>query len=195
MALNQMLVMDHEVGKGTSPPKMLSIDDYPDWRHRFQNFCWYNDVRMLICVRSGYNAPKITFGDSKEATAFSALGDEERRMYEDEEKAYASITMGLPLDILHTFEQYTTAKTLWDALEARYEGDTKVKKGRIDLLKAQFLVFKYMNNESMEGTINRFYHLIAEMKYFNIEPSVAEKKEKLLDAMPSRWDQIGRAHV
>ena len=96
--------------------------------------------------------------------------------------------MCLPLEILHTFKKYITAKELWESLENRYEGNVQIKKGRTELLKAQFMVFKYMKNESLEEIITRYYHLMTELENNSVTLTETEKSTKLLDSLPPKWD-------
>ena len=115
--------------------------------------------------------PIVEFEGSKKVTSYSAMKDEDKKMFEAENKAYSAITMCLPLEILHTFKKYRTSKELWEALENRYEGNTQMKKGRAELLKAQFIVFKYMKNESLEDIITCYYHLMTELDSNNVKLS------------------------
>ncbi|KAL8214047.1 hypothetical protein R6Q57_003496 [Mikania cordata] len=39
-------------------------------------------------------------------------------------KAYSSLTMGLPVEILMCVQEFVTAKSLWDALGVMFEGST-----------------------------------------------------------------------
>nr|XP_043635368.1 uncharacterized protein LOC122606558 [Erigeron canadensis] len=145
---------------------------------------------MLICIKDGFNQATVSFADVKEKAKWTALLDDDKRMFEAEHKAYGCITMCLPEDILHTFEQesYSTSKEHWDALANRYKGDDVVKKGKQELLKAQHLVFKAMKNETLDELVNRDYHLMTEMRNHTVTLTNAEKNEKFLYALPSQWD-------
>ena len=141
--------MDHEVGKSASPPKLTKVADYFWWKERFENFARFDDVKMWICIDKGYVPPTHEFEGRARVTSYSAMKEEDKRMYEAENKALSAITMCLPKDILHTFKKYRTSKELWEALENIYEGNMEVRKIRTGLLKKQFVVFKYMKNESL----------------------------------------------
>ena len=60
--LNQLILMDHETGKGNSPPKLMIIDQYFSWKGRFESFMQFTDIRMWTCMTEGYSAP--TYEDS-----------------------------------------------------------------------------------------------------------------------------------
>ena len=60
MSLNRLIEMDHEVGKSTSPPKLLKVANYLSWKERFENFARFNDIRMWLCISEGYVAQPHT---------------------------------------------------------------------------------------------------------------------------------------
>ena len=35
--LNQLMLMDHETGKANSPPKLISLERYFNWKGRFES--------------------------------------------------------------------------------------------------------------------------------------------------------------
>ena len=140
-SLNKLIEMDHEVGKSASPPKLIKVADYYWWKEKFENFAKFHDVRMWICINEGYVPPTHL-----RVTSYYAMNDDDKRMYEAENKALSAITMCLPQEILHTFKKYRTSRELWEALENRYEGNVEVRQNRTDMLKKQFVVFKHMKN-------------------------------------------------
>ncbi|KAM0052178.1 putative transcription factor interactor and regulator CCHC(Zn) family [Helianthus debilis subsp. tardiflorus] len=187
--LNELLRMEHDVGTTNKPPKMMRVENYLTWKDRFQSFIEYQDTRMWICIADGYTNPTHDFEGRPRVTAYVNMQENDKKMYEAEKRALAAIKMSLPDSIKHTFKKYTTSKEMRDALEKRYEGNPDVKKNKVDLLKKQFAVFKHMKNESLEDIITRYYHLMSELDNYDIDCySDIEKNDKLLDALPTKWD-------
>ena len=85
--------------------------------------------------------------------SYSQMKEEDEKIYEAENRAMSSIKMSLPQEILHTFRRYTSSKELWEALEKRYEGNAQVRKGRSDMLKKQFTVFRRLKAKSLDDII------------------------------------------
>ncbi|KAJ0683464.1 hypothetical protein HanPI659440_Chr16g0658571 [Helianthus annuus] len=186
-SLNELLRMEHEVGTTNKPPKMMKVENYLTWKDRFQSFIEYQDTRMWICIEDGYTNPTHDFEGRPRRTAYVNMQEADKKMYGAEKRALAAIKMSLPDSIKHTFKKYINSKDIWDALEKRYVGNADVKKNKVDLLKKQFAVFKYMKHESLEDT--RYYHLMSEMENYEIDCySNVEKNDKLLDALPTKWD-------
>ncbi|XP_076910270.1 uncharacterized protein LOC143567858 [Bidens hawaiensis] len=118
------------------------------------------------------------------------MEDDEKKMYETESKALATITMALPQEILHTFRKYKSARELWEALENRYEGNVGIRNSKTKLLKTQFSVFKYFNNEPLDDILTRYYHLMTELDNYSIEYTKSEIVEKHLGSST----KIGDVH-
>jgi hypothetical protein len=197
--LNQLILMDHETGKANSPPKLISLERYFNWKGRFESYCRLMDVRMWFCITDGYQRP--TFSDTqkndkgedvgpsviKEYT-FEQMSPEAKKDYEAESKALGSLRMALQGDFLHLFEHYTTSKSLWDALKEHCEGDEEFRKRRKDLLKRQYYVFNGLKEETLDETLMRYSHLLVELAYFGYRPDQEEVIEKLLEALPDKWE-------
>ncbi|KAI3773930.1 hypothetical protein L1987_48469 [Smallanthus sonchifolius] len=96
--------------------------------------------------------------------------------------------MSLPKEIYHSFKQFRTSQQLWEALQKRCEGSLDVKKSRKELLKKQFLVFKYFQNESLDNLATRFYHLLSELSSASVVYGTEEINDKFLEALPSKFD-------
>ena len=108
---------------------------------------------MCGSVTDGYVPPSVEFKGSRKVTSYSAMKDEDKKIFEAENKVYSAITMCLPLEILYTFKKYKTSKELWEALENRYEGNIQMKKGRTELLKAQFKIGRASCRERVYGRV------------------------------------------
>ena len=114
--LNQLIMMDHETRKANSPPKLLKLENYFQWKGRFESYCRLVDVRMWNCITNGYEVPQVEDkGKTKEYT-FAEMSADAKKEFEAESKSLGSIKMALQGDILHLFDKYVTSKSLWDAL-------------------------------------------------------------------------------
>jgi len=89
-------------------------------------------------------------------------------LFRHEKKAMATLKMTLTKELLHQVKKFPTAKEMFDAVEKRYVGNEEIKKNKGKLLKKEMSVFKYMQNESLDDIINRFYHLISELESYDL---------------------------
>ena len=184
----ELVKMEVVAGSATKAPKLLKCTDFVAWKDRFEQYVKYQDARMWVCMQDGCIPPTGIYKGREQIKKYSQMGDDEKKMYEAESKAHAAITMALPQEILHTFKKYKTARELWEALENRYDGNVGIRTSKIKLLKTQFSVFKYLKNESLDDIITRYYHLMTELSNYSIKYEETEIVEKLLDALPPKWE-------
>ena len=93
--LNQMILMEQETGKANSPPKMISLDRYLNWKGRFESYCRMMDVRMWMCITNGYTPPTVA-GDtpgssSARLASYEQMDIDKKKDYEAESKALGSL--------------------------------------------------------------------------------------------------------
>ena len=114
--------------------------------------------------------------------------DDDWSRAETDNKALAALTMTLTPEVAVGYKQYTTAKSLWDALVDSYEGNEEMKEVRKDKLRHKFNMFHHVLNESLENQIQRFVHLITERRSAGMDLSQYEVNKKLLYFLPRSWD-------
>ncbi|KAI3754742.1 hypothetical protein L1987_54532 [Smallanthus sonchifolius] len=183
-----MLNYDNEIGTPQKPPKLLNINDYYNWKARFEHYISYTDSSLWIPIIEGYKHPTHIYLDEEVPKPISKLDEEQKKAYDREKKALGSITMSLTRELFHSFRGYDTSKDLWKALQKRFEGNSDIKKSKRDLLRKQYECFNFMENESLDDLISRFYHLQTELKAFELKYPDEELVEKFLDALPPKFE-------
>ncbi|KAI3811001.1 hypothetical protein L1987_20715 [Smallanthus sonchifolius] len=186
--LGNLLNYDNKIGTPQKLPKLLNVNDYSNWKARFEHYISYTDSSLWIPILEGYKHPTYTYLDEIVPKPISKLDEEEKRVYDREKKAHGSITMALTRELFHSFRGYDNSKDLSKALHKRFEGNSDIKKSKRDLLRKQYECFKYMENESTEELISRFYHLQTELKAFQLKYPDEELVEKFLDALPPKFE-------
>lgn len=101
-------------------PKLVKTKDLLAWKEKLSLYMICEDERMWICTRDGYSKPTRTIDGRTITVACKDMDEEEKLMFEAEDKAHAAITMSLPQEISQTSRRYTNARDLWEALERRY---------------------------------------------------------------------------
>ncbi|KAD3067019.1 hypothetical protein E3N88_34899 [Mikania micrantha] len=188
--LSNLLNLDNEIGTGTKPPRLVSGDNFQDWKFRFQSFIKYTDPKLWRSIEEGPYVPSYQSEINgplvpKDPELYT---DNDILMMEKDEKAYASITMALSTDVAHGFKEHKTAKELWNALVERFEGNEDMRESRKDMLRQRFNMFNHIKGESLEAQLNRFTHLMTEMTSSGIEMTKGEVNKKLLNSLPYTWN-------
>ena len=163
LLISQMIMHDHEVGRGNTHPKLFRMENYWMWKIRFVDYIRLTDMDMWLVITQGFDWPSYEKNGVIGRYTYADMPIEERKRYAIEGKALSTLTMALPQDSVHLFKKYTTSKDLWDALERYCEGDVTLKKNRIKHLKRQYEAFNGLKGESLDEIIIRFNHLTTEL--------------------------------
>ncbi|KAI3742393.1 hypothetical protein L1987_60073 [Smallanthus sonchifolius] len=185
--LGKLLNYVNEIGTPQKPPKLLNVNDYSNWKARFEHYISYTDSSLWIPILEGYKHPTYTYLDEIVPNPIFKLDEEEKKVYDRKKKAHGSITMALTRELFHSFKGYDNSKDLWKALQKRFEGNSDIKKRKRDLLRKKYECFRYLENESIDELISRFYHLQTELKAFELKYPDEELVENFLDALPPKF--------
>ncbi|TLX69321.1 hypothetical protein E9993_23050, partial [Labilibacter sediminis] len=161
--------MDAVIGTSTRIPRLYDADGFDEWKWRFPQFIKRTEPKMW---RSFVRGPtRITLPRGEKEPIDAPLKDKDVGEYTEEDwekveaddKAFATITMALAPDIAQGFRQYTTAKSLWEALLEVYEGNEDMKESRQDSLRQKFNLFNHILGETLEAQLQRFTTLNTQM--------------------------------
>nr|GEZ12687.1 hypothetical protein [Tanacetum cinerariifolium] len=95
--------------------------------------------------------------------------------------------MALPNKHQLKFNSHKDAKTLMDALEKRFGGNTKTKKVQKTLLKQQFEKFSGSSSEGLDQIHDRLQKLVSQLKIHRVSLSQEDVNLKFLCSLPSEW--------
>ncbi|KAI3814268.1 hypothetical protein L1987_19018 [Smallanthus sonchifolius] len=160
--LGNLLNYDNEIGTPQKSPKLLNVNDYSNWKAHFEHYISYTDSSLWIPILEGYKHPTHIYLDKAMPKPISKLSDKEKKDYDLEKKALA--------------------------LQKRFEGNSDIKKSKRDLLRKQYECFRFLENESLDDLISRFYHLQTDLKAFELRYPDEEMVEKFLDAFPPKFE-------
>jgi len=179
-AVHQMNI-DNEMGTTTKPPKLMNMDEFESWKEKFVNWVQANHFHSWVVVVSGYTWPKNERGADLQLINFSP---EHKDLYVAEKKMYSLIQQSVKEDILILLPECTTSQLLWDALCAKFKGSEEMVKSKKALIKKEFDIFTMIKGESMKQMIDRYCHLMVQMRRHGIVKTNEEQIERLADALP-----------
>nr|GFA64751.1 hypothetical protein [Tanacetum cinerariifolium] len=81
----------------------------------------------------------------------------------------------------------TDAKSLMEAIEKRFGGNTKTKKVQKTLLKQQFENFSGSNSKSLDQIHDRLQKLVSQLEIHGVSLSQEDVNLKFLRSLPSEW--------
>nr|GEY19927.1 hypothetical protein [Tanacetum cinerariifolium] len=98
------------------------------------------------------------------AFSFSSSFDNEKLARKNELKARGTLHMALPDKHQLKFNSHKDAKTLMEAIEKRFGGNTKTKKVQKTLLKQQFENFSGSSSEGLDQIHDRIQKLVSQLE-------------------------------
>nr|GEX03613.1 hypothetical protein [Tanacetum cinerariifolium] len=96
--------------------------------------------------------------------------------------------MALPKENLLTFSQYKNAKTLFEAIQARFGGNDATKKTQKTLMKQMYENFNAPNTESLEFIFNRLKKIVSQLAILGENISHEDLNMKFLRSLPTKWN-------
>nr|GEX41816.1 retrovirus-related Pol polyprotein from transposon TNT 1-94 [Tanacetum cinerariifolium] len=105
----------------------------------------------------------------------------------NELKACGTLLMALPDKHQLKFNTHKDAKTLMEAIEKRFGGNTKTKKVQKTLLKQQYENFTGSSFESLDQIHDRLQKLISQLEILGVSLSQEDINLKFLRSLPTEW--------
>ncbi|GJY12670.1 hypothetical protein Tco_0381979 [Tanacetum coccineum] len=110
------------------------------------------------------NAPIVTKTVDGKETVIPPISVEEKAQRRVELKARITLLMALPNEHQLKFNSYKDAKTLMQAIEKRFGGNTATKKTQKNILKLQYENFATSSTEVIEQTYERLQKPISQLE-------------------------------
>ncbi|GJX03745.1 hypothetical protein Tco_0189661 [Tanacetum coccineum] len=130
---------------------------------RMEQYLQCIDYTLWEIVKNG-NAPIVTKTVDGKETVIPPTSVEEKAQRRAELKARSTLLMALPNEHQLKFNSYKDAKTLMQAIENKFGGNTATKKTQKNLLKQQYENFAASSTEVIEQTYERLQKLISQLE-------------------------------
>ncbi|XP_022008837.1 uncharacterized protein LOC110908231 [Helianthus annuus] len=186
----QNVNMENELGTMQKPPKLMSLDEYSGWSGRFKNWVQANHLECWIKIKRKYVPPVDGLNMLK---TIASLTEAEQVEFKAEKKMVSILQQAIKEDILVLLQHDDSAQSIWQALEQKFKGSASMIKSKKALIKKEFNIFTGIKGESTKQLIERYCHLVVEMRRLNIEKTNEEWIDKLCDALPyEEWGTVRR---
>nr|GEV69465.1 ribonuclease H-like domain-containing protein [Tanacetum cinerariifolium] len=133
------------------------------------------------------NAPIVAKTADGNETVIPPTSVEEKAQRRAELKARSTLLMALPNEHQLKFNSYKDAKTLMQAIENRFGGNTATKKTQKYLLKWQYENFVASSTKMIEQTYERLQKLISQLKIHGEVIPQEEINQKFLRSLSQEW--------
>ncbi|GKB04408.1 ribonuclease H-like domain-containing protein [Tanacetum coccineum] len=116
-----------------------------------------------------------------------AVTAEEKILKKNDLKARSILMMTLPSEHLLTFNKHKDAKSLFEAIEARFGGNEATKKTQKTLLKQMYETFNASSSESLDSIFNRLQKIVSQLTILGEIITPEELNLKFLRSLPTEW--------
>nr|GEX49187.1 hypothetical protein [Tanacetum cinerariifolium] len=134
--------------------------DYEMWKLRIEQYFQVQDYALWDVMENGNSFKPVpqTISNADSTSTLTIPGPtttEEKAQKKNDVKARSMLLMALPNEHLLTFSQYKDAKTLFEAIQVRFNGNDATKKTQRTLLKQMYENFNAPSIESLDSIFNR----------------------------------------
>ncbi|GKA05703.1 ribonuclease H-like domain-containing protein [Tanacetum coccineum] len=131
--------------------------------------------------------PLLKQDDTSTTTIPGAVTIEEKILKKNDLKARSILIMTLPSEHLLTFNKHNDAKSLFEAIEARFGGNEAIKKTQKTLLKQMYKTFSASSSESLNSIFNRLQKIVSQLTILGEIITPEELNLKFLRSLPIEW--------
>ncbi|KAF5765051.1 hypothetical protein HanXRQr2_Chr15g0699201 [Helianthus annuus] len=149
--------------------------------NRFKTWVQANHLECWMKIEMKYVPPTNGAGIEK---TIDNLTPTEQDSFKAEKKMMSILQQAIKEDILVLLEHQNDSQSIWNALKIKFLGSVSMIKSKTALLKKEFDIFTGIRGESTKELIERYCHLVVEMKRLNITKTDEEWVDKLADALP-----------
>ncbi|GJW68995.1 hypothetical protein Tco_0123419, partial [Tanacetum coccineum] len=112
---------------------LLKQGEYDTWRRRIKSYIQLQDYTLWEIIKEGNSFKPVARTTANQdgtstTTIPGAITDEEKILKKNDLKARSILMMTLPSEHLLTFNKHKDAKSLFEAIEARFGGNEATKK-------------------------------------------------------------------
>ncbi|GJX03585.1 ribonuclease H-like domain-containing protein [Tanacetum coccineum] len=171
---------------------LLKQGDYEMWKLRIEQYFQVQDYALWEVIEYGNSfKPVARTTTNADGTSTSTIPGpvttEEKAQKKNDVKARSMLLMALPNEHQLTFNQYKDAKTLFEAIQARFGGNKATKKTQKTLLKQMYENFSASSQESLDSISNRLQKIVSQLAILGENISQEDLNFKFLRSLPSEW--------
>nr|GEW39133.1 hypothetical protein [Tanacetum cinerariifolium] len=182
------VVVSNDKGKVVSAAKLpiLNPNEFDLWKIRIKQYFLMTDYSLWEVILNG-DSPVPTRLVEGVAQPVAPTTVEQKLARKNELKARGTLLMALPDKQQLKFNSHKDAKSLMEAIEKHFGGNTETKKVQKTLLKQQFENFSGSNSESLDQIHDRLQKLVSQLEIHRVSLSQEDVNLKFLRSLPYEW--------
>nr|GEY98075.1 hypothetical protein [Tanacetum cinerariifolium] len=183
-AKHKLMLLDIVVFAAKLP--ILNPNEFDLWKMRIEQYFLMTDYSLWEVILNGNSLVPIHIVEGV-AQPVAPTTVEQKLARKNELKAHGTLLMALPDKHQFKFNSHKDAKTLMEAIEKRFGGNTKTKKVQKTLLKQQFENFFGSSSEGLDQIHDMLQKLVSQLEIHGVSLSQDDVNLKFLRSLPSEW--------
>lgn len=161
--------------------------DFSLWKRRMNAYLSVSGLKDVLVAKASSSEVKEDVTEEEDPDTKKKKASEEESRQERCEKAMNTIFLNVGDHVLRKIERCTTAAETWALLEALY-----MAKSLPNRVHAQLKIygFRMEDQRSIDENIDDFLKIVGELSHLSIEVPEEVQAVQLLNALPSRYDQL-----
>nr|GEY40220.1 hypothetical protein [Tanacetum cinerariifolium] len=165
---------------------ILNPNEFDLWKMKIEQYFLITDYSLWEVILNGDSpVPTRLVGGVAQPVAPTTV--EQKLARKNELKARGTLLMALPDKHQLKFNSHKDAKSLTEAIEKRFGGNTETKKVQKTLLKQQFENFFGFSSEGLDQIHDRLQKLVSQLEIRGVYLSQEDVNLKFLRSLPSEW--------
>nr|GEU54724.1 hypothetical protein [Tanacetum cinerariifolium] len=165
---------------------ILNPNEFDLWKMRIEQYFLMTDYSLWEVILNG-DSPIPTRLVEGVAQPVAPTTVEQKLAKKNELKARGTLLMALLDKHQLKFNSHKDAKSLMEAIEKRFGGNTQTKKVQKTLLKQQFENFSGSSSEGLDQIHDRLQKLVSQLEIHGVSLSQEDMNLKFLRSLPSEW--------
>nr|GEZ86998.1 hypothetical protein [Tanacetum cinerariifolium] len=177
--------LSHQVVSAAKLP-ILNPNEFDLWNMRIRQYFLMTNYSLWKVILNG-DSPVPTRIVEGVVQPVAPTTAEQKLTRKNELKARGTLLMALPDKHQLKFNSHKDAKTLIEAIEKRFGGNTETKKVQKTLLKQQIENFSGSSSEGLDQIHDRLQKLVSQLEIHRVSLSQEDVNLKFLRNLPSEW--------
>nr|GEW44777.1 hypothetical protein [Tanacetum cinerariifolium] len=165
---------------------ILNPNEFDLWKMRIEQYFLTSDYSLWEVILNGDSPTPIRVVEGI-LQPVAPITVEQKLAKKNELKARGTLLMALPDKHQLKFNSHKDAKTLMEAIEKRFGGNTETKKVQKTLLKQQYKNFTGSSSKSLDQIHDRLQKLVTQLEIHGVSLSQEDVNLKFLRSLPSEW--------
>nr|GEU49592.1 putative ribonuclease H-like domain-containing protein [Tanacetum cinerariifolium] len=165
---------------------ILNPNEFDLWKMRIEQYFLMTDYSLWEVILNG-DSPVPTRIVEGILQPIAPTTAEQKLARKNELKARGTLLMAFPDKHQLKFNSHKDAKTLMEAIEKRFEGNTETKKVQKTLLMQQYENFTGSSSESLDQIHDRLQKLVTQLEIHRVSLSQEDVNLKFLCSLLSEW--------